>query len=269
MADTLEVLHDHGIGHYGYGNSLTAASALRTTRVGDLTIGLLGFTDLAIDSPFYATANQAGIARLSPEAREIVQRHRVAVDLLVVSLHWGIEYFHLPSPDQISTARSLIDSGADLVVGHHPHVLQGIERYRDGLIAYSLGNFVFADIEWTWRNEEGAWHTTHYKLSRNQRLGGILRVRVGPRRVIDYELLGTRISASGSIALAGEPNRRIQSLSDPLHYRHYDRLFARELRTFRRRAVILQNLGRLRRVHKVRPHHMKEIAATWRVFRGS
>jgi poly-gamma-glutamate synthesis protein (capsule biosynthesis protein) len=66
-----------------------------------------------------------------------------SADRLVVSLHWGTEYMNIPSRRQVTLARRMIDSGADIIIGHHPHVLQGIERYNDGIIAYSLGNFIF------------------------------------------------------------------------------------------------------------------------------
>ena len=64
-------------------------------------------------------------------------------DIVAVSLHWGTENVFYPSPDQIKLARSFIDAGASLVLGHHPHVVQGVEIYKNGLIAYSLGNFQF------------------------------------------------------------------------------------------------------------------------------
>lgn len=64
-------------------------------------------------------------------------------DTLVVSFHWGVEYQHAPTQRQRDLARAAIDAGAELVVGHHPHVLQGIETYDGGLILYSLGNFMF------------------------------------------------------------------------------------------------------------------------------
>lgn len=77
--------------------------------------------------------------RLGPVLREARARH----DLLAVVVHWGQEYEDGPSGSQRRAAHALIDAGADLVIGHHPHVLQGIERHGRGLIAYSLGNFVF------------------------------------------------------------------------------------------------------------------------------
>lgn len=64
-------------------------------------------------------------------------------DFVIISLHWGIENVFYPSPKQIDLAHKLIDSGATIILGHHPHVVQGIEKYKNGLIAYSLGNFQF------------------------------------------------------------------------------------------------------------------------------
>ena len=64
-------------------------------------------------------------------------------DLVVVLVHWGIEHMALPERYQQELGRRYIDAGADLVIGSHPHVLQGFENYKDRWIAYSLGNFIF------------------------------------------------------------------------------------------------------------------------------
>jgi len=64
-------------------------------------------------------------------------------DLVLVSVHLGTEFVHLPQPETIRFYRELIDAGADVVIGHHPHVVQGVERYKEGFIFYSLGNFSF------------------------------------------------------------------------------------------------------------------------------
>lgn len=64
-------------------------------------------------------------------------------DIVIVSLHWGNEFIRKPSLNQIKIAHDIIDAGATLILGHHPHVLQGIEYYKKGIIAYSLGNFIF------------------------------------------------------------------------------------------------------------------------------
>jgi gamma-polyglutamate biosynthesis protein CapA len=83
---------------------------------------------------------QSVMAVLGEEAME-------KADIRVLSFHWGNEYVHIPSWDQIQLARKAIDSGAHLIIGHHPHVIQPLEAYKDGLICYSLGNFVF-DMLW-------------------------------------------------------------------------------------------------------------------------
>ena len=68
---------------------------------------------------------------------------RIDADFIILSLHWGDEYVPFPSPSQVSLGRRLIDSGADIILGSHPHVLQGYEIYKNRPIIYSLGNFIF------------------------------------------------------------------------------------------------------------------------------
>lgn len=77
-----------------------------------------------------------------------IRRLRPMVDLLFVSAHWGLEYLDYPSPATVRCAHAMVDAGADAVIGHHPHVLQGVELYRGKPIAYSLGNFLF-DMMWS------------------------------------------------------------------------------------------------------------------------
>jgi poly-gamma-glutamate synthesis protein (capsule biosynthesis protein) len=82
----------------------------------------------------------------------IIERAHSDHDLIVVLLHWGREDHEQPSALQVEVAHELVDGGADLVIGHHPHVVQGIERYKGGLVAYSLGNFLFPSHEHEYRN---------------------------------------------------------------------------------------------------------------------
>ena len=66
-------------------------------------------------------------------------------EFVIVSLHWGVEYKKVANSQQIGLAHALVDAGADLILGHHPHVIQGMEIYKDRLIVYSMGDFV-----WDW-----------------------------------------------------------------------------------------------------------------------
>ncbi|MGI6023589.1 MAG: CapA family protein [Methanoculleus sp.] len=72
-----------------------------------------------------------------------IQKIRSDVDLVIISLHWGYEYVPYPSPEQIQAGRKLVDAGADIILGGHPHVTQSYEIYKNRPIFYSLGNFIF------------------------------------------------------------------------------------------------------------------------------
>jgi hypothetical protein len=98
---------------------------------------------------FFPYPGESGGAPGADEAQVLaaVKTARAQCDLLVVSIHWGIEYATAPRPEDIQTAHKILDAGASVIVGHHPHVLQPIETYRtaDGrntVIFYSLGNFL-------------------------------------------------------------------------------------------------------------------------------
>lgn len=102
-------------------------------------------------------------------------RSRPGVDLIVVSFHWGDEFMQAPYARQRRIAQLAIECGADVVLGHHPHVLQGIERYKNGLIFYSLGNFVFdmdpdvtydsmVVILWAVKDESGRAHIPAFDI---------------------------------------------------------------------------------------------------------
>ncbi len=88
------------------------------------------------DATALATLNEATL-------RDELEAARADCDRLIVSVHWGKEYAPQPSKQQVRVGRAMIEAGADVVLGHHPHVAQPIESYRGGLICYSLGNAIF------------------------------------------------------------------------------------------------------------------------------
>lgn len=104
-----------------------------------------------------ATNSRFGTAPLKADIiEEDILSTKELADIIIVSLHWGYERERYPLPSQRNLAHKIIDAGVDLIIGHHPHVLQGIEHYKDGFIAYSLGNFVFTAKSYfkMWGNEE-------------------------------------------------------------------------------------------------------------------
>jgi poly-gamma-glutamate capsule biosynthesis protein CapA/YwtB (metallophosphatase superfamily) len=121
-----------------------------------------------------------GVSRLRRTLVPLVEQARADHDLVIVLLHWGRERRERPEPAQIHAAHAYVDAGADLVIGHHPHVLQGVERYGNGLIAYSLGNFLFPAREDGFRDS------------------AVLRVRVSaePRAVVEAVAHPLRLGSS-------------------------------------------------------------------------
>ncbi|MPZ99378.1 MAG: hypothetical protein GEU80_08595 [Dehalococcoidia bacterium] len=142
LRDTLETLEAADVGVFGAGAGRDSAEAPLLLEANGLTVALLGFSD--IDETIFADDASMGVAKAEVEAiGERVEQARSQADFVVVMLHAGTEYVREPTSRQRELARSAIDAGAGVVVGHHPHVVQPWERYRDGIILYSLGNFVF------------------------------------------------------------------------------------------------------------------------------
>jgi poly-gamma-glutamate capsule biosynthesis protein CapA/YwtB (metallophosphatase superfamily) len=144
LLDTIDRLDAAGIGHAGSGKNLAAARtpAILETPAGKVAV--LAFTD-KFASGFAAGADHAGVATIGDGSAVIaaINAAKKKADYVIVSFHWGIEYDSKAAGYQRSLAHKCIDAGADLILGSHPHVLQGIEVYKDKLIAYSLGDFVF------------------------------------------------------------------------------------------------------------------------------
>jgi poly-gamma-glutamate synthesis protein (capsule biosynthesis protein) len=127
--ETIQTLKDAGIAVHGMGE------AALVERQG-ISIGLLGYDNLN------STGVRAAVI-IAQAAAEIAELRERGAQLVIVSVHWGLEYVIEPTANQQSLGRALIDAGADLVLGTHPHIWQGIERYNGRYIVYSMGNFVF------------------------------------------------------------------------------------------------------------------------------
>jgi poly-gamma-glutamate synthesis protein (capsule biosynthesis protein) len=179
MRDTVRALDAAGVGHAGFGETRAAATRPRVVAAGGGSLAFFSFCS-ALPLGANATADRAGIApirvrqsvefdstfldetpgtppfvhswahesdvRVAEAAIADAKRH---TDVVVVALHWGVPFCYLPATQgplaqyQQPLARRLVDAGADLVIGHHPHCLHPVEFYREGLILYSTGNFRF------------------------------------------------------------------------------------------------------------------------------
>jgi len=143
MEDTFSRLKEAEIDFVGGGFSEKEAYAPIIREINGTKIALLAYTNLG-SKYWEAKDKRSGIAWLEKERMEKeIKKAKNQVDLVIVSFHYGEEYHLEPTSFQVSISRAAIDAGADLVVGHHSHVIQKIEKYKDGYIAYSLGNLVF------------------------------------------------------------------------------------------------------------------------------
>lgn len=174
--DVLSVTNNHS---FDYGKEALEDSIARlksvgiqvppvTTEVQGTTISFLAYKQWGIPEEF----------------EKQIQVAKVEADLVIVSLHAGEEYAKEPNDFQQTFARKAIDAGADLIIGHHPHVLQPLEQYKEGWIIYSLGNFLF--------DQSFSEETMH---------GAILKVVVENKEISEVSLLPTHITPSFQVEL--------------------------------------------------------------------
>jgi len=143
MQETISLLDAKGVGHCGAGANLAVARAPVIITANGIKFAFLGYS-LTYPTEFYAGKSRYGTAPGYEEyLRADIPAAKAQADIVVVSFHWSAELLNIPKDYQRHLGRLCIDLGAGLVVGHHPHVLQGFEVYHHGLIAYSLGNFAF------------------------------------------------------------------------------------------------------------------------------
>lgn len=133
-------LDSQSLHRFGAGATLEDARRAAVLTLGGRRVTVIGACDY---SQYRATRAGPGIAPLDGRLRGRVRAARETSDLVIVVLHADLEFTDYPAPWRVRLSRRLVEDGAHLVVQHHPHVVQGYEFHRDGLIAYSLGNFVF------------------------------------------------------------------------------------------------------------------------------
>jgi len=146
LEDTIAALDRAGLKHAGAGANLKAARTPAVMTVKGQRVAFLAYS-LTFPESFWATYDKPGTAfGHETHVRADVAAARERADIVIVSFHWGAEHQHELRPYQPTLGHAAIEAGASLVIGHHPHVLQGIERYRNGVIVYSLGNFAFGSF---------------------------------------------------------------------------------------------------------------------------
>ena len=137
LSDTRIFLELSKIGYFGGGN---VSESYIEQAVGDKIIAFVGI-NLTFDP------------RLDPSYLNLIKELKIRNDFVIVNIHWGTEYSKVAVNSQKTTGHKIIDAGADVIIGHHPHVIEPMEIYNSRPIFYSLGNFIFDQLEL--ENNEG------------------------------------------------------------------------------------------------------------------
>lgn len=186
--EQLALLKQHDIRYFGGGRDCVEARTPLMLELKGIRIALLGYNDFKPRS-FEAGPGWPGVAWAVDE--QIVADIKAArslhkADLVIPVMHWGWEY-EPANERQKKLARLMIESGADLVIGGHPHVTQEVEYHQGKLIAYSLGNFVFNGFD------EGP-----------ERTGWILRLKLDKNGLVSWDTVVTHMDEQGSVFLRRE-----------------------------------------------------------------
>jgi poly-gamma-glutamate synthesis protein (capsule biosynthesis protein) len=167
--DTLHWLNENEFKYTGAGFNKNEAKEPAIIERNGLKIGFIGFSDVG-PKWMEAKDDKAGILLAGDlEFEKIIAEASKKADILIVSFHFGEEYKkHTKRQEEL--AHKAIDSGARIVIGHHPHVAQDVEEYKNGLIAYSLGNFIFDQ-----------------SFSKETMQGLVLKIKVGQEGILETQ----------------------------------------------------------------------------------
>ena len=247
-----EALRELEISWFGAGRDWQEATQARHVEVSGIKIAFLGFCDPSTGQSVFASEDSPGVAPFDIKtAVEIVRETKATSHHVIVSIHWGEERFRFPSPKQVDEARALIEAGASAVLGHHPHVIQGVEIYKGRPIAYSLGNFLANKVYFS--------NGDYISWSRFERTGMILVIELDKETVTGVEQIPT-LDTGEKIIIDHSPwgEKCIRRANAFLKKCVTQDAYRRE--AFRVKVVqpVLQNL-RLRRLKRVRPYHLKKL----------
>jgi poly-gamma-glutamate synthesis protein (capsule biosynthesis protein) len=147
LLDSIDYCEQNDIAVVGVGKDLKEAQGGAVLKNEDGTkVAFLGFSDvLPVGYPATSTSPGTSPGRANIDAvKRAIKTAKKKADFVVVGWHWNFEYKRAPSYLEESEGKAAVDAGADIVIAHHPHLLDGVEAYHGGLIVYSLGNLVFS-----------------------------------------------------------------------------------------------------------------------------
>lgn len=222
LKNTLMLLDDNKLHHVGAGhNEIDANKELMIECNGKRVAFIAYTTDEMHVRSIIAQKDKPGCASYL-NINKVVGRIndlKNKADVICVSLHWGHEYYQYPSTEQVTIAHALADAGANYIIGHHPHVIQGIESYNNSLIIYSLGNFFFSPF----RSPKG--RLKYHKPLTKEFM--IICSTFNESNNIEYDLYGGTVNKDYCLIPFGGSDlqrftQKISSLSRPISNNDYD-----------------------------------------------
>lgn len=245
------LLDTHNIAWFGAGLSLAEANRPLILDIKGIRIALLGVVDASSGMYRFAGPSSSGVASLDHNVlcRQIKDLTR-QVDHVIISPHWGEERFRIPSPEQVRQARAWIDAGAAMLLGHHPHVVQGMELYQEHPIFYSLGNFFANHVYW----ENGDFLT----WNRFERTGCILLAEIGKNNVRQVRQIPVFDDGKTlSLDTSGQGERYLHTANQLLRQEVTPCRYQRERFRIRTLRPIFSQL-RWEKLRRLRPAHLRK-----------
>lgn len=268
LFETIRALDSAGIMHLGAGSDMEEALLPLFVKIKGRSIAFLARSSVIVTSPSYAGPSTPGVAFLETEELVVnINRCKEEADLVIVILHWGLEEYRYPAPVQVCLAGKLIDAGVDVIVGHHPHVLQGMQHLKRGIVYYSLGNFLFNNFKWN--TGLGNSEMMDFNLSEDNRKGMILQFSWDEKNNLNTTKIFTRINSDGFITddnafERAEEFNKMSACLDKSFYAYWWRLYSLseewQLRIRQRMSPrkIMKNFW------KIRPRHFLDLVRTLR-----
>jgi len=201
--DTLDVLKQNHIQWTGAGMSITEAAIPLVMDVNDIKIAIVNFSE---GEDLTEAGEKPGVMGWDlSKIEEMIKTLRTKVDFIIVISHCGIEYIPFPPPYVVKAFKQMARAGADIVIGHHPHVPQGLQFFNQTPICYSLGNFAF-------------YQHTDLKY---RKLGYLVNLKVSKESFLSLELIPYKIHDSG-LSRVNKPEletfwNKFKEISLPLH----------------------------------------------------
>lgn len=252
LTGLVNLLDELDIGWFGAGLDYEEASRPHIVEMNGVSIAFIGAVDISSGPYRFATKTSGGVVPFDVEVLcDKIKGLKEKVDHIVISPHWGMERFRIPSPKQIKQARRLVDAGASMIIGHHPHVVQGLELFHDAPIAYSLGNFLANRVYW--RNGD------FIEWSRFERSGTILIADITPDRILNIKQIPTYDDGKTvCIDTSGKGDLYIQKANKTLSIGVTAQRFKREKFCIQ---VLKPILGQLKwsKLIKIRPGHFNKL----------